>query len=160
MATRHQSTINYQNYRTEKLQIHCKIHYTATIKKKCFFVFLSFFFFFARKVFFQYRKSYALPCMWLGYIITDFVLSPSDLLDEGLKNIMTYESCIPNDHASCQWRDASSRHKKMPWSVEPCWSSHCPTNQLVRMHRPFACSVISSCSPELFSCPYLMSFVT
>ena len=44
MATWHQSTINYQNYRTEKLQIHCKIHYTATIKKKVLFVFLSFFF--------------------------------------------------------------------------------------------------------------------
>lgn len=28
------------------------------------------------------------------------------------------------------------RHKKMPWSVKPCWSSHCPTDQLVRMHRP------------------------
>lgn len=107
MATRHQSTINYQNYRTEKLQIHCKIHYTATIKKKVLFVFLPFFFFFARKVFFQYRKSYVLPCMWLGCIVTEFVLSPSDLLDEGLKNIMmTYESRVPNEHASCQWRDA------------------------------------------------------
>lgn len=107
MATRHQSTINYQNYRTEKLQIHCKIHYTATIKKKVLFVFLPFFFFSARKVFFQYRKSYVLPCMWLGCVITEFVLSPSDLLDEGLKNIMmTYESRVPNEHASCQWRDA------------------------------------------------------
>lgn len=53
------------------------------------FIFFSsflylFFFYFARKVFFQYRKSYVVPCMWLGYIVTEFVLSPSDLL-EGLK---------------------------------------------------------------------------
>lgn len=25
------------------------------------------------------------PCMWLGYIVTEFVLSPSDSLEEGLK---------------------------------------------------------------------------
>lgn len=43
--------------------------------------------------------------MWLGCIVTEFVLSPSDLLDEGLENrVMTYESRVPkNERASCRW---------------------------------------------------------
>lgn len=61
MATRHQSTINYQNYRTEKLQIHCKIHYTATIKKKVLFVFLSFIYFLPEKYSFDIENPTRYP---------------------------------------------------------------------------------------------------
>lgn len=91
--------------------------------------------------------------MWLGYVVTGFVLSPSDLLDEGLKNIiMTIKAVFQMTTPAVSGEMPILRHKKMPWSVEPCLSSHCPTDQLAGVHRPFSCS---SCSPELLSCPHL-----